>query len=253
MTKNINDFVAVAKLDEDILEEVMADTYRALLSHEVGPFSIVDGGAHQGGHTYQMTLVPGCERVYAVEANQTLASKLLEMGPTACVVKTELVSAAIQNDPEVTEITFMQSESHIGRSGISSIFQDDPEVKFENLTVPATTIDKATANRTSPIRFIKLDLEGGEYNAVRGALSVLATDRPVIAMENSIYSPRINGYSIDEYFEFYRSIGYTPVTFLGEVMTAENIFELWYAWAAPNEKVDLLCSTLKSQILSRLP
>jgi hypothetical protein len=142
----------------------------------------------------------------------------------------------------------MLSDSHPGRSGISSIFQFDEAVSFRTVTVPATTIDAFTKERPYPVRFIKLDLEGGEFNAIRGGLTLLREDRPVIAMENSVYAPQLGRFTVQEYFDTFAAIDYVPITFLGERMTHENMFDMWYAWAAPAEVTDDLCGLIGQHV-----
>lgn len=252
MTSVIDRFQTMVRADEDVLEAITTDMYRAFLAGEPS-FSAVDGGAHRGLHTFPLSRLPGCRRVYAVEANARLADELGRMEwMNAAGAHVEIVAAAIQDDPERETVTFMRSDSHIGRSGISSIFQNDPEVSFVDTTVPATTIDKLSAGRQDPIRFIKLDLEGGEWNAMRGAGDVMRRDRPVLVMEHSIHSPRINGYAPSEYLALFAERGYQLLTFAGEPMDAGNMFYLWYVWAAPKEKAAEIQALLRQNVEKRL-
>lgn len=233
--------------DEDILEDIMRRLYTQFMQGEAA-FSMIDGGAHRGMHTYPMSRLPNCRRVYAVEANQTLAADLKhESAKVKGGAEIVVVAAAVQQDSERKQVTFMRSDSHSGRSGISSIFQNDPEVSFVNTTVPATTIDLLAADRRAPVRFIKLDLEGGEWNAVRGSAEVMAKDSPIFVMEHSVYSPEINGYAPEEYLELWRERGYQPLTFAGAPMTVENMHYLWYVWAAPQAKADVVAAALAEQ------
>ncbi len=240
-------FIHAALKDEDILEHAMRDIYTRLLGGE-GACAAIDGGAHGGMHTEFLSAVPSCRHIYAVEANPAKASELARTAPRYGGDRVEVVAAALQQDPARSEIAFMLSTSHSGRSGISSIFQFDPDVAFETITVPATTIDRMTADRVLPVRFIKLDLEGGEFNALRGGETLLREDRPVIAMENSVYAPQLGGYTLEEYFDTFLRFGYRPITFLGETMTAENMFDLWYAWAAPEERAEEIASAIAARI-----
>lgn len=97
------------------------------------------------GRMVRERYLPGCEAVYALEANPTTAAplqaekELWGNGPKAPVI-----NAALQDDPDRQVVSFMKSDNHPGRSGIHSIFSNDPEVQFETLDVPATTIDKVT-------------------------------------------------------------------------------------------------------------
>lgn len=244
MSSVAEQFQKRAIADEDSLEDIMRDFYTAYLGG-VGPCSVIDGGAHRGLHTYPLAALPNCRRVYAVEANQQLAAELsAELKGHSAGARVVVTPAALQEDAARESVTFMLSESHLGRSGISSIFQKDESVSFVPVIVPATTIDKLAADRADPVRFIKLDLEGGEWNAVRGAIDVMAKDRPVFVMEHSVHSPEINNYTRGEYLALFDARGYQPLTFAGEPITADNMFYLWYLWAAPKEKVEEVSALL---------
>jgi FkbM family methyltransferase len=253
MSNLIDRFKVMARADEDILETITRDMYTEFLAHEP-PYSAIDGGAHRGLHTFPLSRLPNCAVVYAVEANQDLARELAQQDWfNTTGARTVVVAAAIQHDPARETVTFMLSDSHAGRSGISSIFKDDKEVTFSNITVPATTIDKLAADRKHPVKFVKLDLEGGEWNAVRGAADVMANDRPVFVMEHSIYSPEINGYTQAEYLALFDQRGYQLITFAGEPMDEQNMFYLWYVWAAPKEKAAEIQAMLRRNAEKRTP
>lgn len=254
-------FQARARADEDMLEVVMRDVYTEFLREEA-PFTAIDGGAHKGMHTWPLARLRNCQMIYAVEANAGLAEFLrkqierefgllyrLGLRKAAHV---NVVMAALQEDAARRTTSFMLSSSHAGRSGISSIFAGDPDVSFVETTVLATTIDQLAAQRHYPIKFVKLDLEGGEWNAVRGAADIMARDRPVFAMEHSLRSPEINGYDKGQYLALFEQRGYQLLTFAGERLDADNMFYLWYVWAAPKEVASRLSASLKRHAARRV-
>lgn len=53
----------------------------------------------------------------------------------------------------------------------------------EYVTVPITTLDHVMSDET--VGFIKMDIEGAELDALRGAANVIARDRPFLAI--SVY------------------------------------------------------------------
>jgi FkbM family methyltransferase len=83
------------------------------------------------------------------------------------------------------------------------------ENAFEKKLVSVTTLDDVAASHNLKVDFIKMDIEGFEYNALRGASRVLAT-RPVIVMEHHLtrlnylkadigaFRPLLKGYDVYE-------------------------------------------------------
>ena len=143
----------------------------------------------------------------------------------------------------------MSSSSHSGRSGISSIWQDDKTVDFrDEARVSATTIDNLLKNETDRCGLIKLDLEGGDFMALLGAITTLRQDRPLVVFENSNRAPDIYGYDIEQVESFLRTVGYAAIGFNGEVAKKENWFAFWEMWAAPIEEAEALQSRLKTVV-----
>ncbi len=58
------------------------------------------------------------------------------------------------------------------------------------------------------VRLIKVDIEGGELLAFRGAEKTIARDRPVIIYEENGPACRAFGYAPADLMEFLRDLGY---------------------------------------------
>lgn len=58
-----------------------------------------------------------------------------------------------------------------------------PDAGVLAVEVEKTTIDKMLADKTGPIRMIKIDVEGHELPAIRGAFEVLEKHHPVLLIE----------------------------------------------------------------------
>lgn len=220
----------------ELIERIISEVYRTLANTWTGE-SLIDGGAHLGYHAFKMAALPTVGAVFAVEANprtfQELSQKAaLQQDST----KLRLIEAALQADPAATTISFTASPTHPGRSGINPVLINATGTSFDDAKpVAATTIDKVAATAPSRIGFIKLDLEGGEYGALRGGLGVLQRSRPVVVFENGADAPAMNGYSVADFLEMWADLRYQPYTVFGEPMTADNIRDFWYGWAYPAE------------------
>lgn len=82
---------------------------------------------------------------------------------------------------------------------------DNPEVI--ELKVPLKTLDSIIPQSTK-IDFIKIDVEGGEFNVLKGAKSLLIKDKPTIIFEFGLGASNFYGSSPDKLFEYLSEIGY---------------------------------------------
>jgi FkbM family methyltransferase len=238
----LKDFVKANPMELDV---AMQEVYTGLTQGTSG-FAMFEGGAHKGWHAWRMIQLPGCGAVYAVEADptmsRTLTDNLTAWHKTATPHLT-IVAKALQNRPDVSDIPWMSSDSHVGRSsiraeatGVASIWDDHKDVHYrEPVRVPATTIDAILAAEMRPIPFIKLDLEGADIIALMGGEKTLQTRRPVIAFENASKAPGVHGYTLDDVIAFFSRLGYWPLDYVGDRLKPETWFEFHEAWAVPIE------------------
>jgi FkbM family methyltransferase len=91
-----------------------------------------------------------------------------------------------------------------------------------NITVPVTTIDQVRAEMNLRINCIKIDVEGAEYDLLRGASKTLRSDRPVLFL--SLHPTALNNanVSLSEIWAFLNSNRYS-LEFDGERVT-----EAWF-------------------------
>ncbi|NLP61666.1 FkbM family methyltransferase [Paraburkholderia sacchari] len=162
----------------------------------------IDGGAHIGMHTLPMARRVGTGgRVFSFEPIGSLADcieKAAEDMPQVRVFR-----QALSDRDGDTSFHVMTDEPWL--SGIARRFKgtDKP---VEIVTVPRFRLDLLLEE---PIRFIKLDLESGEYHALRGGMQLLIKHRPIIALECGRADSAIAaGYTEDEYFGLFEQVGY---------------------------------------------
>ncbi|HEX9158724.1 MAG TPA: FkbM family methyltransferase [Rhizomicrobium sp.] len=197
----------------DLFESVIEDIYKHVLS--VGALAL-DGGAHVGRHAFPMAECVGPNGlILAVEAHPKLARDLVKRTKKRGFAQVEVVGRALSD--RVGPSTFHCVTQHPAYSGIRARrydFEDTVQV----IAVEATTIDALLADRLSrPLRFVKLDLEGGEFRALEGSAAVLRQQRPLVVFENDQERSAANyGYAKEEWFEFFARVGYEVFTLWGE-------------------------------------
>lgn len=230
-------FAERAHADGQLIERVIRQLYSDHLPEDG---QVIDGGANLGFHTLGLAARLTRGRILAVEANRATYAGLLKR--VAQRLQVMPVFAALQSDPSCDWIRFNCSPTHPGRSGVGRIWDliAPGQVEYaQGDFVPATTIDRLVALHGLPrLDFVKLDLEGGEYHALRGAEQALRDLRPLVVAEHSKHSPRLNGFQIEDYFAWLTSQGYAPLSPSGQAVTLADPFPFWYVFLVPLERLD---------------
>jgi FkbM family methyltransferase len=223
----------------DLFESIIEGIYMAILSP--GDLAL-DGGAHVGRHSFPMAERVGRDGVVlAVEAHPKLARGLVKRAKKRGLAQVEIVAAALSD--QIGRVSFHCVKQHSAYSGIRARrydFDDDVQV----IEVAATTIDALRADHPSRrLRFLKLDLEGGEFRALEGGVAALKTDRPLIVFENDQDRSAANyGYSREAWYEFFDAARYEVFTLWGQAYRRLDWGRRdipWYFIAAPADSDDV--------------
>ena len=202
---------------------------------------MVDGGANRGLHSVPMgRLVAGQGgHVFSFEPIPAVADLLDAALREAGVATVTVIRAALSDRMGDASFTWVRNLD--GQSGIEPRrhYSETPDI--ERLPVRLTTLD-AELPESDPF-FLKLDLEGGEFPALRGAAGMLARSRPVIAFENDLAtSAETYGYSEEDFFAFFAAQRYRPFDLAGQAVVPANWRTglLWQFLAFPEERADAL-------------
>lgn len=197
----------------DLFESVIEDIYRSVLG--AGDLAL-DGGAHVGRHSFPMAACVGLGgMVLAVEAYPKLARRLVRRARKHRTPQVQVIDRALYD--RVGRVSFHCTKQHPAYSGIEARRYDFEET-VQVVEVETATIDTLmTRHAGRRLRFMKLDLEGGELRALQGGRSTLSTSRPLILFENDQEnSAQAYGYSKDEWFDFFAAAGYETFTLWGQ-------------------------------------
>lgn len=242
-----------ARANGNWIESIIQRCYEAM-SEAAPKAMMIDGGAHLGRHTLPMAALPNVAKVVAVEGNdETFAALLRRVKDAPFAAKIAPVHAALQDDPSRAEVMFVKSPSHPGRSGINPVLRDNPRTSFvDPVVAPATTIDQIVSRHSETCRFIKLDLEGGEFAALKGGTNCLRTCRPIVFFENGRNAPDQNGYTIEDFIDHFEALDYRVHTIFGDPLTPMTAGDFWYAWMAPTEESARAAELMRSLVQAAL-
>jgi FkbM family methyltransferase len=135
----------------------------------------IDVGAHSGSILTEIVAASPSGRHFAFEPIPTLAAGLRERFPHVDVHEVALSDAP-------GSATFHHVTSNPSYSGLLERRYDRPNEQVELTTVEVARLDDIVPDDT-PVRFIKIDVEGAELQVLRGGARTLDRHQPVVVFE----------------------------------------------------------------------
>lgn len=225
-----------------LFEDIVTGLYAGLL--RPGD-TAVDLGAHDGHHTFPMAALVGPQgRVYTIEAIDPIYMVLLRRIAQTGWRHVLAMNFAASDRAGEAEFTYFSKIP--GYSGLNPIQppHTDEELGRTTVRVQCECLDHVIP-AGAPVRFLKMDIEGGEYLALQGARQLVMRDRPVIALENGLdYTAESYGYSGDDFLGLFAALKYRLFFITGHELTPAqwsrtqrpNIFEFV---ALPEERLQV--------------
>ena len=151
-------------------------------------------GASDGRHSYVMTRVAPLARIYAIEPS-AFSFQVLKITLAWHGIRNQVtpVHAAVGDKPgELLLVTPRKITGRMGRAyafvaeqaPVGEARPDLQDTGFETQPTRVITIDGFCAERRiTKVDFIRMDIEGAELMALKGAAGVLDRDRPHVLLE----------------------------------------------------------------------
>lgn len=163
----------------------------------------IDCGANIGMTT--IALAHYFEQVYAFEADPLTYECLVKN--TEFLDNVICINAAV-SDASNKPLRFVRTEE--GVSGHTHILNKEVDETTANVfTVNSVTLDGHRYSKC--VDFIKMDIEGCEYDALHGSVQLLKKHRPVLLIEMS----KAKVLAFDDFYMFLREYGYIFVDKIG--------------------------------------
>jgi FkbM family methyltransferase len=186
--------------------------------------TVLDIGANIGFFTMNLAAMVGSGgKVYAFEPNPRIAD-LLErsVAENRFGDRVVVARAAVADQPGrlglfVGDDSLNLSGSYLVKKKLAS------NAAGKIVEVPVVQLDAEPIQR--PVSFIKIDVEGAEPLALRGAKNILREDRPTILAElNPSQLARVAGCSPGEFLAEMEALGYACRTIGGQPVNASQNF-----------------------------
>lgn len=201
--------------------------------------SAIDAGAHSGLHTLPLARQVGPHGlVVALEPIPKLAwllkAKIVVEAP-------ELASSVRVIEVAVSKFTGSANFIVASDPAYSGL---QPRVYPANTTTRTIRVNVDTLDNVCSdldrLTFIKLDLEGGEFDAIVGGASLIRKHRPVLVFEYDVHrTPLYYGFRHQELLDFFGGLEYDIVDVLGVPFDDPDLWrsaKVWYYFAIPREQ-----------------
>lgn len=168
----------------------------------------LDVGANIGCHSLVMAdLVGDSGRVLAFEPHPGVSARLRANIHLNCLHNVEVVPVALSSESG-SQLLFAPTAS-ASNQGQASLYRQNLDTECEEIRVPTATLDQIVDDhKLRKVDLMKIDVEGHEYQVLRGARRTLARFKPVLVFEFSDKLWRSAGVTLSEVEAYLGSLGY---------------------------------------------
>jgi FkbM family methyltransferase len=201
----------------------------------------VDGGANVGRHTVGISHCIGdAGTVFAFEPVPEVMVKLLGNLRKQNCRNVCPYTFALSDKIDVVEFTVCTNRTHLSSLHPRKQWPAHVKPELEVRKVAVARLDSVIPVNKN-IDFIKLDLEGAEFPAMRGGRETIDRSRPLIVFENGRQvAAEAFGYTEAQFFAFFHAINYDLWMIDGRPLERKSWLNegapMFYFWATPQEK-----------------
>lgn len=169
--------------------------------------TVIDIGANIGVHTLLFSrLVGESGRVIAVEPYPPVITKLRKHLEHNQAGQVEIVERALSNEAGTATL---KNALGVHNEGMASLWLSSSGEPVDEFEVGLSTLDAVVDEyQIRNVQLIKLDIQGSEYAALRGAVNILREQKPVVVFEYD-ESWLGAGVTFDQVHSFLTGLGYT--------------------------------------------
>lgn len=174
--------------------------------------TVIDIGAHKGAYSYWMQRAVGKEgKVIAFEPQGKLYDYLSHTFRMMGYDYVRLEHKGLSSQPGIADFYIPETASGSSPGArINSIKEPDRQVRTESIAI--TTLDEYAQQHHLQPAFIKMDVEGHEWDVIKGGKNILNTYHPTILMECE--NRHLSGRAVSDVIQLMEDLGYEGRFFL---------------------------------------
>lgn len=227
-------------LDERLIHASFEERETLFMQQVLRPgMTVVDAGAHHGFYTLLASrLVGRTGRVIAFEPSPRERKRWRAHARINLRRNAEIHACALGDDTHEQTLYVVQGRE----DWCNSLREPQVDAQFIPVRVQVRRLDEVLEDRrVSKLHFLKLDVEGAELSALRGAHGTLLSSRPVILAEVQDLRTRAWGYRAQDILDFLsgRNYSWFAITSCGALRLASTRRSFYAAnlVALPAERV----------------
>ncbi|MCH2136716.1 MAG: FkbM family methyltransferase [Phycisphaerales bacterium] len=172
----------------------------------------VDLGAHKGAFLYWLRASVGAQGcVHGFEPQPTLADRLTSIARVRRWSNLHVHQLAVAREAGTLRLGVPGGGTS---PGARLLDPSAPDASFGDVhEVKVVTLDEHFADRKSPVKFIKCDVEGAELAAFQGGEQLLRTDLPNLLFECE--QRHLQQHTMSDVFDWLQQLGYEGQFFQG--------------------------------------
>ena len=162
-----------------------------------------DIGANKGHYIYKLNKLTQSEKIFAFEPIPKNYTFLKNIFPECKIFK-----YALSNEAGITKMKIPMVDNKLldTRAKIDFNILEKNESSYKTIKIECSTIDLFVKhNNIRKIDFLKIDVEGHEFNILKGGIKAIKKFRPIILIE---IEQRHHVYNISQIFNFIKELKY---------------------------------------------
>lgn len=158
----------------------------------------VDIGTNKGIYLYQAEKKIRSGKIYGFEPNKTLVAYIQPLFPKIALFP---LAVSSKTGTSVLHIPKKGNTLQDTRASLEDLGDEVEKIEIQTITLD----DWASQNNISKLDLVKIDVEGHEFDTIKGCSSILSTVKPTFLIEIEL---RHAHYPIQEIFDFILGFGY---------------------------------------------
>ena len=221
-----NNFLPQSYLFKKRIERSIKNNYEAelkIVKKFIPPETdSIDVGVYRGVYSYEMAKYS--KNVHAFEPNPIIF-KDIERNLKKIIKNIKLYNVALSNKEDLVSLNVPIRNKNYNRKNYEEYFQmgrasihiDNTMGEIESFDVETKKLD--SFDFTNKISFIKIDVEGHEFEVIKGAENTIKKNKPVLLVE--IVEENTKTKVIDT-LDYINSLGYKSFYFEDDVLKSSN-------------------------------